>query len=39
MVRIGNLVLVPLDGSVKVEHTRGGSVAVNDIVYFGKWYL
>ena len=39
MVRNSNQTLIPLDGSVKVEYTRGGSVAANDIVYFGKWYL
>ena len=37
MVRTGNLVLVPLDGSVIVSYTRGGSVAVNDGAVFGRF--
>lgn len=37
MVRVGNLVLVPLDGSVNVSYTRGGSVCVNDEVVLGKF--
>lgn len=37
MVRIGNLVLVPLDGSVSVSFTRGGSVCVDDEVILGRY--
>jgi len=37
MVRVGNLVLVPLDGSVSVSYTRGGSVCVNDKAIFGRY--
>ena len=37
MVRICNLVLVPLDGSVSVSYTSGGSVCVNDEVVLGRF--
>lgn len=37
MVQKGNMTLVPLDGTVKVEYTRGGSVVVNDKVYPGRY--
>ena len=34
---INNQVLIPLDGTVKVEYTRGGSVVVDDKAYFGRF--
>lgn len=37
MVKVENKVLVPLDGSVNVEFTRGGSVVVNDEVIAGRY--
>ena len=37
MIRVGNLVLVPLDGSVDVSYTGGGSVCVNDEVILGRF--
>ena len=38
MVQVLNKqVLIPLDGSVKVEYTQGGSVVVDDKVYFGRF--
>ena len=37
MVQINNKVLIPLDGSVNVEYTGGGSVCVNDEVILGRF--
>lgn len=37
MVQVNNKVLIPLDGSVNVEYTRGGSVVVNDVVIPGRF--
>ena len=37
MVQVNNKLLIPLDGSVNVEYTRGGSVCVNDEVILGRF--
>lgn len=37
MVKIGSKTLIPLDGSVKVEYSRGGSVVVDGDVIPGRY--
>lgn len=37
MITIGNRTFVPLDGSVEVNYTAGGQVAVDDVVIPGRW--
>ena len=37
MIRIGKKTLIPLDGSVRVDYTRGGSVVVDDVVIPGRF--
>lgn len=37
MVKVGGKILIPLDGTVEVGYTRGGSVVVDDVVYPGRF--
>lgn len=37
MVQSNGQVLIPLDGSVKVGYTRGGSVVADGIVFIGRY--
>ena len=37
MVYTDNQVLIPLDGSVKVGYTRGGSVVADGVVFIGRY--
>lgn len=37
MSRAEKKILIPLDGSVKVDYTRGGSVVVDDEVIIGRF--
>ncbi len=37
MVREDGSILIPLDGSVKVEYTKGGSVVADGVVIPGRY--
>lgn len=36
MVKIGNKTYIPLDGTHDIKYTRGGQVAVDDVVIEGR---
>ena len=37
MIKVDGKILIPLDGSVKVGYTKGGSVVVDDKVITGRY--
>ncbi len=39
MTNENKTILIPLDGSVKVECTQGNSIAVDDVVIFGEYHF